>query len=45
MIEVRPLRRCDGAVTVPGSKSYTHRVPYRFFVSRWRICSIECPPM
>ena len=25
MIEVRPLRRCDGAVTVSGSKSYTHR--------------------
>lgn len=25
MIEVRPLQQCDGAVTVPGSKSYTHR--------------------
>ena len=25
MIEVRPLRHCDGAVIVPGSKSYTHR--------------------
>jgi 3-phosphoshikimate 1-carboxyvinyltransferase len=25
MIEVRPLRHCDGAVSVPGSKSYTHR--------------------
>jgi 3-phosphoshikimate 1-carboxyvinyltransferase len=25
MIEVRPLSHCDGAVTVPGSKSYTHR--------------------
>jgi len=25
MIEVRPLRHCDGVVTVPGSKSYTHR--------------------
>ncbi len=25
MIEVKPLAHCDGAVTVPGSKSYTHR--------------------
>ena len=25
MIEVRPLRHCDGLVTIPGSKSYTHR--------------------
>jgi 3-phosphoshikimate 1-carboxyvinyltransferase len=25
MIEVRPLRHCDGVVTIPGSKSYTHR--------------------
>jgi 3-phosphoshikimate 1-carboxyvinyltransferase len=25
MIEVRPLSHCDGVVTVPGSKSYTHR--------------------
>ncbi len=25
MIEVKPLSHCDGAVTVPGSKSYTHR--------------------
>ncbi len=25
MIEVRPLNRCDGVVTIPGSKSYTHR--------------------
>jgi len=25
MIEVRPLSRCDGVVTIPGSKSYTHR--------------------
>jgi len=25
MIEVKPLGHCDGAVTVPGSKSYTHR--------------------
>jgi 3-phosphoshikimate 1-carboxyvinyltransferase len=25
MIEVRPLRQCDGVVTLPGSKSYTHR--------------------
>jgi len=25
MIEVRPLSQCDGAVTIPGSKSYTHR--------------------
>lgn len=25
MIEVRPLNQCDGAVTISGSKSYTHR--------------------
>jgi len=25
MIEIRPLERCDGVVTIPGSKSYTHR--------------------
>jgi 3-phosphoshikimate 1-carboxyvinyltransferase len=25
MIEVRLLSRCDGVVTIPGSKSYTHR--------------------
>ena len=25
MIEVRPLSQCDGVVTIPGSKSYTHR--------------------
>jgi 3-phosphoshikimate 1-carboxyvinyltransferase len=25
MIEITPLGRCDGAVTIPGSKSYTHR--------------------
>jgi len=25
MIEIRPLEHCDGVVTVPGSKSYTHR--------------------
>jgi 3-phosphoshikimate 1-carboxyvinyltransferase len=25
MIEVKPLGHCDGAATVPGSKSYTHR--------------------
>jgi 3-phosphoshikimate 1-carboxyvinyltransferase len=25
MIEVRPLSHCDGVVTIPGSKSYTHR--------------------
>ena len=25
MIEVRPLNQCDGVVTIPGSKSYTHR--------------------
>jgi len=25
MMEVKPLRRCDGVVTIPGSKSYTHR--------------------
>ena len=25
MIEVRPLSPCDGVVTIPGSKSYTHR--------------------
>lgn len=25
MIEVRPLRHCDGVVTILGSKSYTHR--------------------
>ncbi len=25
MIEVKPFGHCDGAVTVPGSKSYTHR--------------------
>ena len=25
MIEIRPLEHCDGVVTIPGSKSYTHR--------------------
>jgi 3-phosphoshikimate 1-carboxyvinyltransferase len=25
MIEIRPLGHCDGIVTIPGSKSYTHR--------------------
>ncbi len=25
MMEVIPLRHCDGVVTIPGSKSYTHR--------------------
>ena len=25
MLEIRPLEHCDGVVTVPGSKSYTHR--------------------
>jgi len=25
MIEIRPLRQCAGVVTMPGSKSYTHR--------------------
>jgi len=25
MIEIRPLHHCDAVVTVPGSKSYTHR--------------------
>ena len=25
MIEVKPLGHCDGVVTIPGSKSYTHR--------------------
>jgi len=25
MIEIRPLDYCDGVITVPGSKSYTHR--------------------
>ena len=25
MMEVRPLSQCDGVVTIPGSKSYTHR--------------------
>ena len=25
MMEVKPLRHCDGGVTIPGSKSYTHR--------------------
>jgi 3-phosphoshikimate 1-carboxyvinyltransferase len=25
MIEVKPLHRCDVVVTIPGSKSYTHR--------------------
>jgi 3-phosphoshikimate 1-carboxyvinyltransferase len=25
MTEVRPLSHCDGVVTIPGSKSYTHR--------------------
>jgi 3-phosphoshikimate 1-carboxyvinyltransferase len=25
MIEVKPLSQCDGVVTIPGSKSYTHR--------------------
>jgi 3-phosphoshikimate 1-carboxyvinyltransferase len=25
MIEIRPLTQCDAAVTIPGSKSFTHR--------------------
>jgi 3-phosphoshikimate 1-carboxyvinyltransferase len=25
MIEITPLNHCDGVVTIPGSKSYTHR--------------------
>jgi 3-phosphoshikimate 1-carboxyvinyltransferase len=25
MIEIKPLRHCDGVITIPGSKSYTHR--------------------
>jgi 3-phosphoshikimate 1-carboxyvinyltransferase len=25
MIEIKPLSHCDGEVTIPGSKSYTHR--------------------
>jgi len=25
MIEIRPLEHCNGVVTIPGSKSYTHR--------------------
>ena len=25
MIEIRPLHRCNAVVTIPGSKSYTHR--------------------
>ena len=25
MIEIEPLRHCDGVITIPGSKSYTHR--------------------
>ncbi len=25
MIEIKPLIHCDGVVTIPGSKSYTHR--------------------
>ena len=25
MIEIRPLAHCDAMVTIPGSKSYTHR--------------------
>jgi len=25
MIEINPLSQCDGVVTIPGSKSYTHR--------------------
>ena len=25
MIEIQPLKRCDAVVTIPGSKSYTHR--------------------
>ena len=25
MIEIKPLHRCDAVVTLPGSKSYTHR--------------------
>ncbi len=25
MIEIRPLRHCDARITLPGSKSYTHR--------------------
>jgi len=25
MIEIKPLRHCDAVITIPGSKSYTHR--------------------
>ena len=25
MIEIKPLHRCDAVVTIPGSKSFTHR--------------------
>jgi len=25
MIEIKPLHQCDAVVTLPGSKSYTHR--------------------
>ena len=25
MIEIKPIRHCDGVITIPGSKSYTHR--------------------
>jgi 3-phosphoshikimate 1-carboxyvinyltransferase len=25
MIEIKPLRHCDGVISIPGSKSYTHR--------------------
>jgi len=25
MIEINPLRHCDAVITLPGSKSYTHR--------------------
>jgi len=25
MIEIKPLPHCDGLVTIPGSKSFTHR--------------------
>ncbi len=25
MIEIKPLHHCDAVVTIPGSKSYTHR--------------------
>ena len=25
MIEIKPVHHCDAVITVPGSKSYTHR--------------------